>query len=206
MKAGAKKAYARTAGIAGLYASFMSLAFPVLAFASEEESGGISEIIPDMTEFIPMLVCFIILCIILGKLGWPKFAEMLDKRERTIRDSLEKSEAARIEGERLLEEYKRQLEEAKSQAAQIVAEAKKTGDALRADMTEKAQAESAAMIEKARAAIEAEKKAAISELQGSVADLSISVASRIIGSDLNDDEHRKIVERYVNEAGSFNAN
>ena len=53
---------------------------------------------------------------------------------------------------------------------------------------------------------EAEKKAAISELQGSVADLSISVASRVIGNDLNDDEHRKIVERYVNEAGSFNAN
>lgn len=118
----------------------------------------------------------------------------------------EKSEAARIESERLLEEYKRQLEEAKSQAAQIVADAKKTGEAVKADMTEKAQAESAAMVEKARAAIEAEKKAAISELQGSVADLSISVASRVIGSDLGDDEHRKIVERYVNEAGSFNAN
>ena len=40
----------------------------------------------------------------------------------------------------------------------------------------------------------------------SVADLSISIASRVIGSDLNDEEHRKIVERYVNEAGSFNAN
>ena len=123
--------------------------------------------------------------------------------EMCIRD---RSEAARIESERLLEEYKRQLEEAKSQAAQIVADAKKTGEAVKADMTEKAQAESAAMIEKARAAIEAEKKAAISELQGSVADLSISVASRVIGNDLNDDEHRKIVERYVNEAGSFNAN
>ena len=53
---------------------------------------------------------------------------------------------------------------------------------------------------------EAEKKAAISELQGSVADISIAVASRVIGSDLSDDEHRAIVERYVNEAGSFNGN
>ena len=44
------------------------------------------------------------------------------------------------------------------------------------------------------------------ELQGSVADLSVSVASRLIGEDLNDAEHRKIIERYVNEAGSFNAN
>ena len=62
------------------------------------------------------------------------------------------------------------------------------------------------MIEKAKAAIEAEKKSAIAELQGSAADLSISVASRLIGEDLSDDEHRKIIERYVNEAGSFNAN
>lgn len=35
---------------------------------------------------------------------------------------------------------------------------------------------------------------------------SVAVASRLIGEDLNDDEHRKIIERYVNEAGSFNAN
>lgn len=205
MKAGAKKAMART-GAATLAVSGMSVAFPALAFASEEAAGGISAILPNMAEFIPMLVCFIILCVVLGKLGWPAFAAMLDKREKTIKDSLEKSEAARIESERLLEEYKQQLAEAKTQAAQIVADAKKTGDAVKADITTKAQEEAADMIAKAKAAIEAEKKAAIAELQGSVADTSIAIASRLIGSDLNDDEHRAIVERYVNEAGSFNAN
>ena len=80
------------------------------------------------------------------------------------------------------------------------------GEDVKADITAKAQAEAAGMIEKAHAAIEADKKAAIAELQGSVADLSVAVASRLIGEDLNDDEHRKIIERYVNEAGSFNAN
>ena len=53
---------------------------------------------------------------------------------------------------------------------------------------------------------EAEKKAAVAELQGSIADLSVDVASRLVGHDLNDDEHRKIIEHYVTEAGSFNAN
>ena len=53
--------------------------------------------------------------------------------------------------------------------------------------------------------IEAEKKAAVAELQGSIADLSVDVASRLVGHDLNDDEHRKIIEHYVTEAGSFNA-
>ena len=207
MKAKAKETSARI-GLAALAGAGMTFAFPALAFAAEEESsGGLSAILPDMAEFIPMLVIFILLWIVLAKFGWPKFEAMLEKREMTIKDSLEKSEQARVESERVLEEYKRQLEDAKTQAAQIVADAKKTGEAVKADITDKAQSEATAMIaEKAHNAIEAEKKAAISELQGSVADLSVSVASRLIGEDLNDAEHRKIIERYVNEAGSFNGN
>ena len=206
MKARAKEASTRI-GFVALASAGMTVAFPALAYASEEEaSGGISAILPDMAEFIPMLVIFILLWIVLAKFGWPKFEAMLEKREETIKDSLEKSEQARIESERVLAEYKQQLEDAKAQAAQIVAEAKKTGEAVKADITDKAQTEAANMIEKAHAAIEADKKAAVSELQGSVADLSVAVASRLIGDDLNDDEHRKIIERYVNEAGSFNAN
>ena len=117
-------------------------------------------------------------------------------------------EAQRAAAAQAVNELARQIAPAtlKAQAAQIVADAKKTGEAVKADITDKAQSEATAMIEKAHNAIEAEKKAAISELQGSVADLSVSVASRLIGEDLNDAEHRKIIERYVNEAGSFNAN
>lgn len=204
MKMRAKKASTRLGALV-LAAGYTTLAFPALAFASEEESAGISAILPDMLEFIPMLVAFIILLIILGKFGWPKFEGMLEKRESTIKDALEKSEQNRIESERVLVEYKRQLDEAKDQAASIVAEARKTGEAVQADITAKAQAEATAMIEKAHAAIEAEKKSALAELQGSMADLSVAVASKIIGEDLSDEEHRQIIERYVKEAGSFNA-
>ena len=206
MKVRAKKATALS-GSAVLAAGSMTFAFPALAFASEGESAaGISAILPNMVEFVPMLIAFLVLWFVLAKFGWPKFNDMLEKREQTIKESLEKSEQARIESERVLEEYKSQLEDANSQAAQIVADAKKTGEAVKADITAKAQSEATVMIEKAHAAIEADKKAAISELQGSVADLSVAVASRLIGEDLGDDEHRKIIERYVNEAGSFNAN
>jgi len=117
-------------------------------------------------------------------------------QRRTLRPGITGAERA---------EYKRQLEEAKAQSAKIIADAKATGEAVKADITNKAQAESAQMIEKARGAIEAEKKAAVAELQGSIADLSVDVASRLVGHDLNDDEHRKIIEHYVTEAGSFNA-
>ena len=202
----ASRLLARAGGISAA-AFTASAAFPALAFAAEEEgSGGISAILPNMTEFIPMVVAFILLLLILGKFGWPMFQGMLDKREASIKDSLEKAEEARIESERALAEYKTQLEDAKAQAAQIVADAKATGEAVKTDIAAKAQAEAEQMIAKARVAIEAEKQAAIAELQASVADTSIAVASRLIGENLSDDEHRAIVARYVDEAGSFNAN
>ncbi|MDO5116979.1 MAG: F0F1 ATP synthase subunit B [Eggerthellaceae bacterium] len=192
------------AGLIAACASALSFATPVIAFA--EEKSGIDVILPDMNEFIPMLVAFIILVIILAKFGWPIFDGIVKRRDEAIKDSLKKSEDARIESERLLEEYRKQLADAKSQAAQIIADAKKTGESVQADIENKARMEADNMIEKAKAAIDSERKAAISELQGTAADLSISVVARLVGEDLSDDDHRKIIERYVNEAGSFNAN
>ena len=204
MKANFKTKLAKAGVAMTASAASLACAFPTLAFASEKE--GIAVLIPDMNEFVPMLVAFLIILVVLAKFGWPVDDNIITTRENTINDALKKSEEAQAEAERTLEEYKRQLEETKAQSAQIIAEAKKTGEAVKADITAKAQAEAAAMIEKAHAAIEADKKAAIAELQGSVADTSVAVASRLIGENLSDDEHRAIIERYVNEAGSFNAN
>ena len=190
-----------TSGVVAFAAA--SAVCPVHAFAAE--GAGIEAILPVMDEFIPMLVAFIILWIVLAKFGWPKFEGMLQKRENMIKSSLEKSEEARQESERLLAEYREQLESAKSQAQQILVNAQKSGDALEKEITEKARAEADAMIEKAKVAIEAEKRAAIKDLQNSMADTSIAVASRLIGEDFSDEEHRKLTERYVKEAGSLNA-
>ena len=200
MRANTAKAWLAVTGTA----VSASLAFPALAFANEKT--GVALILPDMVETVPMLIAFIVLIIVLAKFGWPMFEGMLDKRERTIMEALQKSEEARIESERVLAEYQAQLADAKSQAAQIIADAKQTGEAVEANIKQRAEQEAATMIEKARAAIEAEKKTAMADLQNSVADLSVDVASRLVGTDLSDDEHRKIIERYIQEAGSFNAN
>ena len=192
------------AGLASATAASLVSAFPTIALAEEKE--GIAFLIPDLNEFIPMLVVFIILLIVLGKLGWPIVDNIITKRTDTIREALKRSEEAQEEAERTLAQYKQELADAKAEAAQIVTEAKKTGEAVKADIQAQAQAESAAMIEKAKVTIEAEKKAAVADLQNSIADISVSVAERLIGENLSDDEHRKIIERYVNEAGSLNAN
>ena len=78
---------------------------PTYAFAE----GGIAAILPNMHEFIPMLVAFIILWIVLAKFGWPIFENMFEKRASTIRDDLQHAEDARMESQRLLEEYKQSI-------------------------------------------------------------------------------------------------
>ncbi|MCL1847066.1 MAG: F0F1 ATP synthase subunit B [Coriobacteriia bacterium] len=187
------------------------LALPVLAFASEAEEGGgsamgVGLLFPSLGEWIPMLIGFIVLWVILAKFGWPAFIGMIDKRTATIKDSLERAEAARIESEHILEENKLQLDEAKKQATQIIADAKVTGDTLRAEIMTQAQEDARLLIERANSAIETEKKAAIAQLQSSVADLSVSIAGRLIGSDLNESDHRRLIEHYLAEAGNLNAN
>ncbi|MDR2197492.1 MAG: F0F1 ATP synthase subunit B [Coriobacteriales bacterium] len=192
------------------------LATPVLAFASEElaaepiaaadEASGIGLLIPKLGEWIPMLLGFIILWIVLAKFGWPAFMGMIDKRAATIRDSLEKAELAKLESERLLAEQKAELEEARHLAAQIVADAKAAAEQTRAQITTQAREEAQAMLAKASEAIEIEKKAAIAQLQSSVADLSVAIAGRVIGTELSETQHRAVIERYLAEAGSLNAN
>ena len=83
-----------------LSAGALALSCPTYAFASQE--GGIQAILPEMSEFIPMLVAFIILWIVLAKFGWPVFDKMLEKRANSIRDDLKNAEEARQESERVL--------------------------------------------------------------------------------------------------------
>lgn len=200
MKTFTNKAVAKLGG-AAITASALAMACPAYAFAD----GGVDAILPKMNEFIPMLVAFIVLWVILAKFGWPLFDKILVNRETTIREALEKSEQARIESERVLEEYQDKLIEARHEAATIISEAKQQAEAQRAATTARAQEEAEKIISKAREAIEAEKQAAIGELQASVADITVAALTRVVKEDFSDEEHRRLIERSIEEVGNLNA-
>ncbi len=178
---------------------------PAMAFAEGQEL-GINILIPNISEFIPSIIAFLIIWFLLAKFAWPAVANMMDKRSETIKESLASAEAARIEAQELLDEYKTQLADARRESAEILAEAKRSGEVVRADITSKAQAEADDIIQKARLAIENEKKQASADLQSSVADLSVSVAGKLLGENLDDEQHRKLIEKYISEVGNVNEN
>jgi F-type H+-transporting ATPase subunit b len=86
-----------------------------------------------------------------------------------------------------------------------VSEAKQAGDAVRTEMIEKAQADADAIVAKAREQIESERKAAVTGLQGSVADLTVAVTQRVIGESFTDADHRKLIERSIEQVGKLDA-
>lgn len=193
----------RNASVAAGSAIAASAAMPAMALAESE--GGITAILPDLNEFIPMVVAFLIVAVVLGKFGWPILENIIDKRESSIKEALEKSEEARIESERVLEEYREQLAQARQESIAILAEAKQSGEAVRADIVAKAQAEADDIVAKARQSIETEKNAAIAELQSSVADLTVAVVAKVVGEDFSDAEHRKLIENSIAKAGNLDA-
>ncbi len=202
MKSGFKKALRRYGAAAGCAVAFAG-AMPAMALA--EGSGGITAILPDLNEFIPMVVAFLIVAVVLAKFGWPVLENIIDRRESSIKEALEKSEEARIESERVLEEYREQLAQARQESIAILAEAKQSGEAVRADIVAKAQSEADDIVAKARMSIEVEKNAAIAELQSSVADLTVAVMAKVVGDEFSDAEHRKLIENSIAKAGNLDA-
>ncbi len=193
-------------GAAALAAGAVALAAPSLALAEENSDLGIGILIPNLSEFIPALIAFLVIWVVLAKFAWPMIVGMLDKRQETIKNNLDEAEAAKIEAQRSLEEYKKQLADARREAAGIVDEARRAGEQVKADITAQAQAQADEMIAKAKKSIEKEKLAAIADLQSSVADLSVAVAGRFIGEGLSEADQRKLIEKYVAEAGALDAN
>ena len=196
MKNTAMRLVAR-AGVAG----GVILATPAVALA-EESAVGPDILIPKMAEFIPALIAFIIIWVILAKLVWPSVLEMMEKRQQKIQDDLDAAQRSKIEAAEEAKSYEAKILEAHHEADAIVAKAKKEAEEVRSAVLAKAQREAADIIAKAHGAVDSERHKAMIELSSSVVDLSVEIASKIIGNDLSVEEQRKLAEKYLAEVGT----
>lgn len=192
------------ATVAAAISSFV-LAVPAQAFA-EESSNKAEILIPKMAEFIPALIAFLIIWVVLAKFAWPQIFSMMDERGKRIQESLDEAETTKKKAIASRKEYDELVTDARRKSADIVLEARKDAEAERARIIEAAHKEAEDIIAKAHANAEDERNAIYAAAAASIADLSVSVASKIVGETLDQDgEQRRLIERYVKEAGSLNA-
>ena len=116
-----------------------------------------------------------------------------------MRNALERSEQAKQEAERLLEENRKQLERAEQEGHRILNETRALSEKLKDEIVAKANQQSRQMIDMAKQEIDRDKEAALLQLRGEVADLAIYAAGKILDETLDENKHRKIVDSYLKE-------
>jgi F-type H+-transporting ATPase subunit b len=169
-----------------------------LAQAAEEESSNFL-VSPDVGLMIWTVLAFLVAFFVLRKWAWPAITEALDKRQRAIEESIDTAERARAESAALLEEYRARLREARAQAEEIIARARKAGEVHGRETVEEARAKREELMEQTRRDIEAETRRAIQEIRAEVADLTILATEKVTRKSLDDVDQKRLVEEALGE-------
>lgn len=193
------KGSARIAAVAGLMLGTV-LSLPTVALA--ESPSGPDLLLPKPAEFIPALIAFLIIWLIMAKLAWPSILGMMEKRQQKIQDDLDSAEKSKAKAAAEAQSYEDKLVDANRKAEEIISEAKKEAEEERSQILAEAQHEASDIIAKAHGAVDSERRKATIELSRSVVDLSVEIASKIIGNDLTEDQQRRLAEKYLAEVSA----
>lgn len=147
------------------------------------------------------LVAFVVLLALLAKFAFKPIAQALDHRSETIKKSIEDAEKQRVESKRLMEDYQKQLADARNEAGKIIEEARQLGERVRKEVVEKSNAEASAAVQRAQEEIRRQKDKGIQEMKDTVATLSVQIASRIIEKEVNEATHRQLVDNLIKDLG-----
>jgi F-type H+-transporting ATPase subunit b len=154
-------------------------------------------LVPNGTFFVEILA-FLLLLWALWKWVLPPINKAMAERQQGIRQSYEELEEAKAKAEAAENEYRSQLAEARHEAARIREQAREEGATIIAEMREQAQQESQRILQHAHLQIDAERRQVVQQLRTQVGSMATTLAGRIVGESLEDDERRtRTVERFI---------
>ena len=162
-----------------------------------------SLITPDFGLLFWMAIVFLIVLAILWKWGFPAIVKMVNDRKAYIDESLRKAQEANERLANIKIESESILQEAREKQALILKEAAATRDAIVEKAQVKAREEAGRLLAEAKAEIESQKQAAISDIRAQVAELSVKVAEKILRKELGDDDKQMdLIDRLLDEVSS----
>jgi len=175
----------------------------LLATEAAEESSGIDLLKPETSELIAGIIAFAIIFFFAWKWVFPTIAKTLEARQAAIKADYEAAEAAKVEAENLKNNYQAQLAQAREEAGRIVEEARQAGESVRAEVVARADVEATAIKERATADMSGERDRVAASLRREVANLSLDVAEKVVGSSLDRASQQALVDRYIDELGGL---
>jgi len=143
------------------------------------------------------IVCFLITLFVLKRYAFGPIQEAIDQRRERIRQSLEEADKAREEARSLLEQHRQLIGRAKTDAEEILADARRVADANERRMRDELEADRQRRLEETRKQIEAETRRALEQIRLEVVDLSLLAATKVTGKTLDDADHRRLIDEAV---------
>jgi F-type H+-transporting ATPase subunit b len=174
-------------------------AIPLAAEAAGEEGGGSFLVSPGLGLMIWTLVLFLFTMWVLSKLAFPKIQEALDRRAKVIAESIDAAERQRKESEELLAEYRARLAEAREQADDIMARARKAAETAEAEAIADGKQKREELVATAKRDIEAETRRALEQIRTEVADLTVLATEKVTRKSLTADDQKRLVEEALAE-------
>jgi F-type H+-transporting ATPase subunit b len=161
---------------------------------------GENPILPKPAEVIVGLVAFFLLLWLLRRFALPQFERAFQARVDAIEGGLKKAEEAQAEAQRLLEQYRGQLREARTEAAQIREGARADAQRITDEMREQAQAEQARIVARGEEQLASQRQQLVQELRAEIGTLAVELAGRLIGDSLADPAAReRTVDAFLDE-------
>ena len=177
----------------------LSTYIPVLAAESGGEGGGSFLVEPGLGLMIWTIIAFGVALLVLAKLAFPRIGAALDKRQQAIEESIDTAERTKHEADELLAEYRQRLADARQQAEDIVARARKAAEVNERDSLEQARQTREELMAQTRRDIEAETRRAIQEIRNEVADLTVLATEKVTRKSLSAEDQRRLVEEALSE-------
>jgi F-type H+-transporting ATPase subunit b len=158
-------------------------------------SNALIQVTPGL--MIWTIVAFFITFFVLRKYAFGPIQKMLDQRREHIEQSIASADEARAEAQRLLEEHKKLIGQARGEAEAILAEARKTGQAMEQRMKDETETERQRRLEETKKEIAAETTRALAQIRAEVADLTLEAASRVVGKSLDAERDRELISEAI---------
>ena len=160
----------------------------------------------NVPGLVTQLVSFVILFAVLYILLYKPILKMLDQRSDRIKESLETAERVRQEAADSQDEMRTQLETARTEGQQLIAQARETADRFRQEELAKARQDIDAERLRAQANIQRERDGAIEDLRREFAGLAITAAERVIRRSMDESTHRQLIDQVLEEGTEANRN
>jgi len=148
------------------------------------------------------VVNLIILYLILRHFFFDKVNNNIESRVNGVKDTIAKADADRAEAEGLRLENVKKLEQSKVEGKKIVEDYKEKAEKVSNDVKEEASNEAKLIVERGKTEVERQKERAEDELKKKVVDLAVILSSKALEKSIDDAEHRRLIEEFIDKVGN----